>query len=207
MTLAKKLGKMCLGLAAGGMCLHPALAQQGGPMAHASNPGHATEKSADKEVTLAPDGSFRIAVLTPVGSLVPGAKVAITSRQEDAGDPFKALTGTRGLTTVSKLKAGPYRVHVDSPQGTYDGTLMVRNAPVANVSLVSPPLVTFLLAPSQPPDQEQERRRAVPILEELEVGEEEGAGLLLPALGLTAGAAAIALPIALGHHHHHRASP
>jgi hypothetical protein len=46
------------------------------------------------------------------------------------------------------------------------------------------------------------------VLEELE-GEEgiEGRGLLLPVLGLTAGAAAIALPIALSHHHHHRASP
>jgi hypothetical protein len=163
---------------------------------------------ADKEVTLAPDGSFRAAVLTPDGSLVPGADVVFAAPQKDAGDPLKTLTGRRGLTTVSGLKPGLYRVQVRSPLGNYDGTLLVRSVPVANVSFVPPPLVTFMLTPSQPPDQEEERsRRGAVVLEELE---EEGIGargLLLPALGLTAGAAAIALPIALSHHHHHRASP
>jgi hypothetical protein len=210
MSLAKKVGKVCIGLAAGGMCLNPALAQQGSPVTvPASTQGRATDRSTPKEVTLAPDGSFRIAVLTRAGFLVPGANVAIASRQKDAGDHWKALTGTRGLTTVSGLKPGLYHVHVDSPQGTYDGDLMVRNVAVANVSLTPPPLVTLLLAPAQPPDQEEERerRRGALILEELEGGEEfEGPGLLFPILGLTAGAAAIALPIALSHHHH-RASP
>jgi hypothetical protein len=208
MRLAKSVGKVCLGLATGGMCLNPALAQEVGAKAPTSNLQQPTEKSADKEVTLAPDGSFRIAVLTRAGSLVPGANVAITSRRREAVDPFKTVTGSRGLTTVSRLTAGLYRVHVDSPQGTYDGTLLVRSAPVANVSLVPPPLVTLMLSPSQPPDQEEERRRAVPIIEELEAGEEAGGpGLLLPALGAAGLASAIALPIALSHHHHHRASP
>ena len=87
---------------------------------------------------------------------------------------------------------------------------MVRNVPVANVSLAPPPLVTLMLAPAHPPcpEEERERCREGPVLEELEAAEAigEGPGLLFPILGLTAGAAAIALPIALSHHHH-RASP
>ncbi len=212
MSLAKKVGKVCLGLAAGGMILNPAVAQQGNtasPGAPSVGHGVSTPK-ADKEVTLAPDGSFRAAVLTRGGFLVPGANVAIASGQKDEGEPVKAFTGTRGLTTVSGLKPGLYRVRVDSPQGAYEGTLLVRSMPVANVSFVPPPLVTFMLTPSHPPCQEQERdcRREGLALEELEGVEEgiEGPGLLLPVLGLTAGAAAIALPIALGHHRH-RASP
>ena len=173
--------------------------------------------AADKEVTLAPDGSFRAAVLTRSGFLVAGANVALASGQKDGGEPVKALTGTRGLTTLSGLKPGLYRVRVDSPQGAYEGTLLVRTMPVTNVSFVPPPLVTFMLTPSHPPCQDQDRdcRREGMALEELEgaeagVGAEAGiggAGLLLPVLGLTAGAAAIALPIALSHHHHRRASP
>jgi hypothetical protein len=211
MSLANKVGKVCLGLAAGGMCLNPALAQQGSPATvPASTKGQATGRLPEKQVTLAPDGSFRIAVLTRAGFLVPDANVSLVARQKDSGDPWKAVTGTRGLTTVSGLKPGPYHVHVDSSQGTYDGDLMVRSVPVANVSLAPPPLVTFMLAPAQPPDQEEdrERRRGALVLEELEAGEEfAGPGLLFPILGLTAGAAAISLPIALSHHHHHRASP
>ena len=114
--------------------------------------------------------------------------------------------------TVSGLRPGLYHVHVDSPQGTYDGDLMVRNVPVANVSLAPPPLVTLMLAPAHPPcpEEERERCREGLALEELEAAEAAeafgGPGLLFPILGLTAGAAAIALPIALSHHHH-RASP
>jgi hypothetical protein len=210
MSLANQVGKVCLGLAAGGMCLNPALAQQESPAATPATQGRSIDKSAAKEVTLAPDGSFRIAVLTRAGFLVPGANVSIVALQKDAGDPMKALTGTRGLTTVTGLRPGLYHVHVDSPQGTYDGDLLVRSVPVANVSLTPPPLVTLMLAPAQPPDQEEERerRRGALVLEELEAGEEfAGPGLLFPIAGLTAGAAAIALPIALSHHHHHRASP
>jgi len=219
MSLAKKVGKVCLSLAAGGMVLNPAVAQQGNsasPQAPSMGHGVSTPK-ADKEVTLAPDGSFRAAVLTRSGLLVAGANVALASAQKDGGEPVKALTGTRGLTTLSGLKPGLYRVRVDSPQGAYEGTLLVRTMPVTNVSFVPPPLVTFMLTPSHPPCQDQDRdcRREGMALEELEgaeagVGAEAGiggAGLLLPVLGLTAGAAAIALPIALSHHHHRRASP
>ena len=220
MSLAKKVGKVCLGLAAGGMVLNPAVAQQ----ANSASPGTpsmghgVSTPKADKEVTLAPDGSFRAAVLTRSGFLVPGANVALASGQKDGGEPVKALTGTRGLTTLSGLKPGLYRVSVDSPQGTYEGALLVRSMPVANVSFVPPPLVTFMLTPSRPPCQDGDCRREGRegmALEELEGAEAVagaeagigGAGLLLPALGLTAGAAAIALPIALSHHHHRRASP
>jgi hypothetical protein len=220
MSLAKKVGKVCLSLAAGGMVLNPAVAQQGNSASSgAPSMGHgvSSPRLADKEVTLAPDGSFRAAVLTADGSLVPGADVAFASPQKDAGDPLKTLTGTRGLTTVAGLKPGLYRVRVRSPQGTYDGTLLVRNVPVTNVSFMPPPLVMFMLTPSHPPCQDQDRdcRREGLALEELEGAEAGagaeagigGAGLLLPVLGLTAGAAAIALPIALSHHHHRRASP
>jgi hypothetical protein len=211
MSLAKKVGKVCLGLAAGGMVLNPALAQQGNPVSpDVANKGTPAPK-ADKEVTLASDGSFRVAVLTRNGFLVPGATLTLASVQKDAGEPVKALTGTRGLTTVSGLKPGLYRARVDSPQGAYEGTLLLRGIPVANVSLVPPPLVTFMLTPSQPPDQEEERerRRGAVFLEELEGEEFEGVGAPgLCILGLTAGAAAIALPISLSQHHHHKpASP
>ena len=212
MSLAKKVGKVCMGVAAGTMCLNPCLAQQGSV---ASVPSGAkavsTVKSADKEVTLAPDGSFRAAVMTRNGYMVPGANVTLSSRQKESTDPLKSMTGTRGLTTVSGLKPGLYVVRVEAPQGAYEGTLLVKSTPVANVSFVPPPLVTFLLTPAQPPDQEQDqdRRRGAPILEALE-GEGEGmglggAGLLLPVLGLAGGAAAIAIPLSVGRHH--RASP
>lgn len=211
MSLAKKVGKVCLGLAAGGMILNPALAQQGNSVSPDVASKGAPAPKADKEVTLAPDGSFRVAVLTRNGFLVPGATLTLVSVQKDAGEPVKALTGTRGLTTVSGLKPGLYRARVDSPQGAYEGSLLLRSIPVANVSLTPPPLVTFMLMPSQPPDQEEERerRRGALFLEELEGEEFEGiGGRGLCILGLTAGAAAIALPIALSHHHHNRpASP
>ena len=149
---------------------------------------------------------------------VPDGKVGVARDPQKVADTcaWKTLTGTRGVTTVSGLKPGLYRVRVDSPQGVYEGSLLLRSVPVANVSLVPPPLVTFMLMPSRPPCRdEQDCRREGCALEELEgaeagVGAEAGiggAGLLLPVLGLTAGAAAIALPIALSHHHHRRASP
>jgi hypothetical protein len=215
MSLAKKVGKVCLGLAAGGMVLNPALAQQGNSVSPDVVNKGAPAPKADKEVTLAPDGSFRVAVLTRGGFLVPGATLTLASVQKDAGEPVKALTGTRGLTTISGLKPGLYRARVDSPQGAYEGTLLLRSIPVANVSLVPPPLVTFMLMPSHPPDCDENGkcRRDGACLEELEGAEVAGeggigaGGLLLPALGLTAGAAAIALPIALSQHHHRRASP
>ncbi len=212
MSLVKKVGQVCMGMAAGTMCLNPCFAQQGN-RGTAPAPGGAkvvsTTKSADKEVTLAPDGSFRAAVLTRSGYLVPGANVTISSPQNESTDPLKSLTGTRGLTTVSGLKPGLYAVRVESPQGFYAGTLLVKSPPVANVSFVPPPLVTFLLAPAHPPDQEQcpDRQCPAPILEELEEGGMGfgGAGLLLPVLGLAGGAAAIAIPLSVGRHH--RASP
>jgi hypothetical protein len=212
MSLVKKVGKVCMGVAAGSMCLNPCLAQQAN-VGTAPAPGGAkavsTLKSADKEVTLAPDGSFRAAVMTGSGYMVPGANLTISSRQKESGDPMKSMTGTRGLSTVSGLKPGFYAVRVEAPQGAYEGTLLVKSAPVANVSFVPPPLVTFLLAPSHPPDQEQNQdcRRAAPVLEELEAGECGiiGGGLLLPVLGLAGGAAAIAIPLSVGRHH--RASP
>src|SRR5262245_45655895 len=119
--VGKKVGKVCLGLAAGGMVLNPAVAQQGNsaaPAAPSMEHGASSPKVADKEVTLAPDGSFRAAVLTPDGSLVPGADVVFASPQKDAGDALKALTGSRGMATVSGLKPGLYRVQVRSPQGS-----------------------------------------------------------------------------------------
>jgi len=214
MNLAKKVGKVCMGVAAGTMCLNPCLAQQGN-VAGASAPGGAkavsTVKSADKEVILAPDGSFRAAVMTRNGYMVPGANVTISSRLIEATDPVKSMTGTRGLTTVSGLKPGLYAVRVEAPQGAYKGTLLVKNAPVANVSFTPPPLVTFLMTPDHPPDQEQcPDRRCPAILEELEEGEMGfgglgAGGLLLPVLGLAGAAAAIAIPLSVGRHH--RASP
>ncbi len=214
MSLAKKVGNACLGLAAGGMCLNPCLAQQGtSGAAPVPQGGQAvsTQKTAEKEVTLAPDGSFRAAVLTRAGYLVPAANVTISGGQKESANSMKSITGTRGLTTVSGLKPGMYQVRVESPQGTYDGALLVKSAPVANVSFVPPPLVTFMLVPAHPPDQECERERkfAVPALEELEEGELGGLGLgggaLLPILGLAGGAAAIAIPLSVGRQH--RASP
>jgi hypothetical protein len=209
MSLARKVGNACLGLAASGMCVNPCLAQQGTPATPSGSNGAkavSTTKTPDKEVTLAPDGSFRAAVLTLSGYLVPGANLTISSRQKDSGEAMKSITGTRGLTTVSGLKPGLYQVRVESPQGTYEGSLLVKSAPVTPVSFVPPPLVTFLLVPAQPPDQEQDRQRqGAPVLEELEEGGIGGPGLLLPILGLAGGAAAIAIPLSVGRHHH--ASP
>jgi hypothetical protein len=147
--------------------------------------------------------------------LVPGANVTISGRQKDSADPMKSITGTRGLTTVSGLKPGMYQVRVEAPQGTYEGALLIKNAPVANVSFLPPPLVTFMLVPAHPPDQQcdRERKCAVPTLEELEGGDLGGGGLgggvlgggLLLPLALVGGAAAIAIPLSVGRGH--RASP
>ena len=57
MSLAKKVGKVCMGVATGTMCLNPCLAQQGSvTSASGGVKAVSTVKSADKEVTLAPDG-------------------------------------------------------------------------------------------------------------------------------------------------------
>jgi hypothetical protein len=211
MSLTKKVGVACLGLAAGGMCINPSLAQQG-DSAGAQNlrgvKAVSNSKTPDKVVTLAPDGSFRAAVMTLNGFLVPGAKLTVSGRQMESSDSMKTITGTRGLTMISGLKPGLYKVRVESPHGTYDGSLLIKSSSVTNVSFTPPPLVTFLLVPAQPPDQgEDQDRRGALFLEDLE-GEGfggAGGGALYPVLGLAGGAAAIALPLSLGRSH--RASP
>jgi hypothetical protein len=213
MSLANKIGKACLALATGGMSLNPALAQQGnGANSQPPKGSNAVTRanSPDKEVTLAPDGTFRAAVLTLGGSLVSGANLTISNRQGEPSDAAKSITGTRGLTTVSGLKPGIYKVRIESSHGSYEGSLLIKTAPVSKVSFVPPPLVTFILIPAQPPDQPQDQGRGpgTLILEDLDTGGEVGGvggGALFPILGLAGGAAAIALPVSLGRHH--RASP
>jgi len=200
----KRTGKLLTGLAAGGMCLGPLRAEQ--PPAVVA-PDHQAAASSgerlgvDKEVTLAPDGSFRVAVLTLSGKLVPQASITFTSQPKSPGPPFQAATGAAGLTVVSSIKPGLYLVRVEAPEGVYQGTLRVRMSTATQASFLPAPLVTLTLVPAQTHDPNQE-----PDCDSDEdhaaAGPGRAAGLLRgrPLLSLSAlagGATAIALPLAL----------
>jgi hypothetical protein len=156
----------------------------------------------DKEVTLAPDGSFRATVLTRSGNLVPGARLTFTPQPPNAEGIVRATTGSAGITVVSGVKPGLHRVHVEAPQGTYDGTLQVRSSTAPQGSVLPAPLVAFVLTSSTTQDQEP----ADPgMLNPADLTR----GRLLGAAALAGAATAIALPLALqgGGRPARRASP
>src|SRR5207245_2928009 len=145
----KKTGKLLAALTASGICLAPALSQQTHSSADTGKKAperSAHEATVDKEVTLAADGSFRAVVMTRSGLLVPGARLTFESQQKDGGEPMQALTGTAGLSVVSALKPGLYRVRVRAPQGAYQGNLRIMNSTATRVSFGPAPLVVFTLA-------------------------------------------------------------
>ena len=198
----KRTGKLLTGLAAGGMCLGPLRAEQ--PPAVVA-PDHQAAASSgerlgvDKEVTLAPDGSFRVAVLTLSGKLVPQASITFTSQPKSPGPPFQAATGAAGLTVVSSIKPGLYLVRVEAPEGVYQGTLRVRMSTATQASFLPAPLVTLTLVPAHDPNQEPDCESDE---DHAAAGPGRAAGLLRgrPLLSLSAlagGATAIALPLAL----------
>ena len=120
------IGKSMVGLAAVGLWPSPLPAQQLLPRMDlgAAEEG-AGPQAAEKEVTLAADGSFRAAVLTRSGELVAGARLTFKPRQSNLGPVVNAITSPAGITVVTGTKAGLYDAHVEAPQGVYDGTLRV----------------------------------------------------------------------------------
>src|SRR5262249_36332817 len=141
------------------------------------------EAASEKEVTLSADGSFRAAVLTRSGELVAGARLTFTPKQPSTATAVNATTGSVGITVVTGTKPGLYDVHVEAPQGVYDGPLHVKRfAEIQQTQNSLPPLVTFVLTPAdgadEVPDQRDPSRRRL-----------LGAALL--------GATAIAVPLAL----------
>jgi hypothetical protein len=158
---------------------------------------------------LAADGSFRAAVLTRSGRLVPKARMTFASQQPKLESAVQASTGAAGLTVVSGFKAGLYRVRVESPEGVYDGTLRIKTSAIVQASFLPAPLVAFTLAPAQAncprEDDDPDGGRAGALgLVPTDLGRR---GLLLA--GLAGGATAIALPLALegGRRPARRASP
>jgi hypothetical protein len=180
-TLRGTLSKSLVGLAASSICLTPIYAQQ--PLPRVELGAQPDEAASEKEVTLSADGSFRAAVLTRSGELVPGARLTFTPRQPSTGAVVNAMTGSVGITVVAGTKAGVYEVHVEAPQGVYNGTLRVKTfAEVQQTQNSLPPLVTFVLTPAEgedevPGQRDPSRRRLL------------GAALL--------GATAIAVPLSL----------
>jgi hypothetical protein len=207
-SILRKVGKAFVGLAAGGICLSPLQAQP--PAARGESGGQAADNAGaplavDKEVTLAADGSFRATVLTRSGNLVPGARLTFTPPQQNAEGIVRATTGSAGITVVSGVKPGLHRVHVEAPQGIYDGTLNVKTSTAVVQALALPaPLVAFITTPVVNQDQAPEAEDTC--------AQDQGnptCRRLLGAALLAGGASAIALPLALqgGRHPARRASP
>src|SRR5260370_39258832 len=156
-TIRKKVGRAFVGWAAGGICLSPLQAQPPLPRGEtggqaAESPG--TQLTVDKEVTLAPDGSFRATVLTRSGNLVPGARLTFTPQAQNGEGVVRATTGSAGITVVSGVNPGLHRVHVEAAQGVYDGTLQAKSSTAPQGTVLPAPLVAFVLTPST--DQEAE---------------------------------------------------
>src|SRR5262245_31381766 len=152
------IAKSVVGLAAGGICVIPLQAQSPLPRIALGNQGEEVlqPQATEREVTLSIDGSFRAAVLTRSGNLVPGAHLTFTPRQPNLGGAINATTGSAGITVVSGTKAGLYEVHVEAPLGVYDGTLRVKTfAETQQAQGTLPPLVTFVLTPAQNQDVEE----------------------------------------------------
>jgi len=206
----EKSGRFLAALVAGGICLNPLSSQQIEsrivPVQQAVS-GSDRERVADKEVTLATDGSFRVAVLTRSGLLVPGARITIASKPQSSVEPLRTMTGASGVTVISVLKPGLYQVRVQAPQGAYEGNLRVTASTATRVSYLPAPLVAFTLA--QPPNATED---ATTDEDEGPADPDDGSdrrrrGLLI--LGLGGAATAIALPLSLqgGGRPARRASP
>lgn len=78
----KWVNRTLVGLAASSVCLSPIYAQQ--PLPRVEIGARAEDAASEKEVTLSADGSFRAAVLTRSGELVPGARLTFTPRSAAA---------------------------------------------------------------------------------------------------------------------------
>ena len=157
-TLRGTIAKSVVGLAAGSICVTPLRAQSPLPRVELGNQGEEglQSQATEKEVTLSIDGSFRAAVLTRSGNLVPGAHLTFTPRQPNLAGVINATTGSAGITVVSGTKAGLYEVHVEAPQGVYDGTLRVKTfAETQQAQGTLPSLVTFVLTPAANQDVDE----------------------------------------------------
>ncbi len=192
----KKTGKLFAAVAVGGICLSPLSSQQlpsrVGSVQQAAG-GSVRELTPDKEVTLATDGSFRAAVLTRSGLLVPGARITIASQPKGDGEPLQTMTGASGVTVISGLKAGLYRVRVQAPQGAYEGNLRITVSTATRVSYLPAPLVAFTLGQ---PANASEDTEDEPVDEDPGDDRSDRRRRLL-IWGLGGAATAIALPLAL----------
>src|SRR5262245_59530538 len=120
----KWVNKSLVGLAASSVCMSPVDAQQ--PLPRVELGAQPEDAASEKEVTLAADGTFRAAVLTRSGELVPGARLTFTPKQPSTVPVINVTTGPAGITVVTGTKAGPYDVHIEALQGAYNGTLRVK---------------------------------------------------------------------------------
>ena len=183
------IGKSMVGLAAVGLWASPLQAQQ--PLPRLDLGAMAEEgagpQSAEKDVTLAADGSFRAAVVTRSGNFVAAARLTFKPRQSNLGPAVNAVTSPAGITVITGTRAGLYDVHVEAPQGVYDGTLRVMTlaGPQQAQSLL-PPLVTFVLTPA-----------AVEESDDVPAPADPGRRRLLGLAAAAGTATAIALPLSL----------
>ncbi|HEV3257727.1 MAG TPA: hypothetical protein VG013_12655 [Gemmataceae bacterium] len=151
------VGKACLGVAAGGVCLGPAAAQSPSSAATARTEAQHPQPPAVKEVTLSVDGTFRVAVVTRSGYYVPGARVTISrSHVEGPGhialagatsggpESLNLITGAAGPTAVVGVKPGVYQVRVEGRQKASETTLVVKASPLTPGPIVQ----TQVLLPS-----------------------------------------------------------
>src|SRR6202158_5974212 len=185
----KHLGSLSLGLAAGSLCLSPVLAQQLAPRL-LPEPVQLAQAEAirppDKEVTLSAQGGIRVVILTGDGSPVCGARVTFTPVQDSRATPLSIRTNARGEVLVSGIKPGVYQVRIEAEQGTYEGTLLVREVDPNAGS--EQQLIVFTLSP--------------PLIAGAGPGTSAcafggGRGLLLPLVGIGLGATGTALALAL----------
>jgi hypothetical protein len=185
----KHLGSLSLGLAAGSICLSPVLAQQLAPRL-LPEPVQLAQAEAirppDKEVTLSAQGGIRVVTLTGDGSPVSGARVTFTPVQDSRATPLSIRTNARGEVLVSGIKPGVYQVRIEAEQGTYEGTVLVREADPNAGS--EQQLVVFTL--SLPPASGAAPGASAG-------GLAGGRGLLLPLVGIGLGATGTALALAL----------
>jgi hypothetical protein len=183
------LGSLSLGLAAGSICLSPVLAQQLAPRL-LPEPVQLAQAEAirppDKEVTLSAQGSFRVATVTGDGLPVSGARVTLTPVQDSRATTLSIRTNARGEVLVSGIKPGIYQVRIEAEQGSYEGTLLVREADPNAGS--EQQLIVFTMSP--PPVAGAAPGTSVGAFA-------GGRGLLLPLVGIGLGATGTALALAL----------
>lgn len=139
---------------AGGLAFSPVLAQQ---LASRLLPepvagqGNDAALASDKDVMLAPDGSFRVAVLTPDGRFVPEARVVMTRQQEPPAQPGTFTTGSDGQAIVAGVRPGIYEVSVHAGEkGTHEWRLWVWQANVTATSAARPIVVFTVMKCEQP---------------------------------------------------------